>query len=191
MLMISLLNIDKLWNVSMFLNICMNGLRQRFSEPRSLKMHRGAACAIILSEENASECLTMFSVGRDGFIKVYSVTDGIQLRSTKLGNLPLSSLALANSMDAYPIVLAGSFDNCVYVYSVDYGRALAKVRVHDDTVSCLQIMESSCQQIVTASWDATVKIWTMDEGRGSWAMTLDSSKNTRNASVEFVEQLLQ
>jgi hypothetical protein len=25
MLMISLLNIDKLWNVSMFLNICMNG----------------------------------------------------------------------------------------------------------------------------------------------------------------------
>ena len=133
----------------------------------------------------------MFSVGRDGFIKVYFVTDGIQLRSTKLGNLPLSSLALANSMDAYPIVLAGSFDNCVYVYSVDYGRALAKVRFHDDTVSCLQIMESSCQQIVTASWDATVKIWTMDEGRGSWATTLDSSKNTRNASVEFVEQLLQ
>lgn len=162
-------------------------LRQRFSEPQSLKMHRGAACAVILSEENASECLTMFSVGRDGFIKVYSVTDGIQLRSTKLGSLPLSSLALAKSMDAYPIVLAGSFDNCIYVYSVDYGRALAKVRVHDDTVSCLQIMESSCQQMVTASWDATVKIWTMDEGRGSWATTLGSSKNTRNASVEFVE----
>lgn len=162
-------------------------LQERFSEPQSIKMHRGAVCAVILSEENASECLTMFSVGRDGFIKVYSVTDGIQLRSTKLGSLPLSSLALANSMDAYPIVLAGSFDNCVYVYSVDYGRALAKVRVHDDTVSCLQIMESSCQQMVTASWDATVKIWTMDEGRGSWATTLGSSKSTRNASVEFVE----
>jgi hypothetical protein len=43
-------------------------------------------------------------------------------------------------------------------------------------------MESSCQQMVTASWDATVKIWTMDEGRGSWATTLGSSKSTRNAS---------
>lgn len=80
-----------------------HSLRERFSKPQSLKMHRGAVCAVILSEENASECLTMFSVGRDGFIKVYSVTDGIQLRSTKLGSLPLSSLALANSMDAYPV----------------------------------------------------------------------------------------
>eukprot|EP01018_Ginkgo_biloba_P005607 Gb_23656 [translate_table: standard] len=80
-------------------------LRHHLSKPQSLKMHRGPVCAVILSEENASECLTMFSVGRDGFIKVYSVSDGIQVRSTKLGNLPLSSLALATSMDAYPVLM--------------------------------------------------------------------------------------
>ncbi|XP_057822900.2 uncharacterized protein LOC131035250 [Cryptomeria japonica] len=162
-------------------------LRKNFSEPQSLKMHRGAVCAIALSEENASECLSLFSVGRDGFVKVYSISDGLQLRSTKLGSLPLSSLALAKSTDAYPVVLAGSFDNCVYAYSVDYGRALGKVRVHDDTVSCLQIIDSSSQKMVTASWDATIKIWNIDEGRGSWATTFGSSKKTQSASMEFVE----
>ncbi|KAH9320915.1 hypothetical protein KI387_015554, partial [Taxus chinensis] len=120
-------------------------------------------------------------------VQVYSISDGLQLRSTKLGSLPLSSLALAKSTDAYPVVLAGSFDNCVYAYSVDYGRALGKVRVHDDTVSCLQIIESSSQQMVTASWDATVKIWSIDEGRGGWATAFGSSKNTESPSMEFVE----
>jgi hypothetical protein len=38
------------------------------------------------------------------------------------------------------IVLAGSFDNCVYVYSVDYGRALAKVSLPDMFTSLLCVM---------------------------------------------------
>lgn len=49
------------------------------------------------------------------------------MRATRLGTLPLSSVALAKSTDAHPTVLAGSFDNCVYAYSVDYGRVLGKV----------------------------------------------------------------
>jgi factor associated with neutral sphingomyelinase activation len=45
--------------------------RQRLSEPQSLKLHRSPINALVLSDENASESLTMYSVGQDGFVKVF------------------------------------------------------------------------------------------------------------------------
>lgn len=45
-------------------------LRQRLSEPQALKIHRGPVNALLLSDDNASESLTLYSVGKDGFIKV-------------------------------------------------------------------------------------------------------------------------
>jgi WD40 repeat protein len=143
--------------------------RQRLSEPQSLKLHRSPINALVLSDENASESLTMYSVGQDGFVKVYSISEGFQVRATKLGNLPLSCLTIAHSTDAYPTVLAGSYDDFVYAYSVDYGRALGKMRVHDETVSCVQMTGNGGQRMVTASWDATVKLWGIAEGRGGWS----------------------
>lgn len=44
--------------------------RQRLSEPQCLKLHRGPVNALVLSEENASGSVTMYSVDKDGFIKV-------------------------------------------------------------------------------------------------------------------------
>jgi factor associated with neutral sphingomyelinase activation len=44
--------------------------RQRLSEPQSLKLHRSPVNACILSEENAAGSVTMYSVDKDGFIKV-------------------------------------------------------------------------------------------------------------------------
>ncbi|XP_024520106.1 protein FAN isoform X1 [Selaginella moellendorffii] len=129
------------------------------------RVHREPVNAVLVSDDNASESSTLYSASKDGLIKVYSLSEGFQVRATKLGNLPISSLALATSNDAYPTVLAGSYDNCVYAYSVDYGRSLGKVRVHDDSVSCLRVSNS---KMVTGSWDATVKVWTLDEGRGGW-----------------------
>ncbi|BBN03886.1 factor associated with neutral sphingomyelinase activation [Marchantia polymorpha subsp. ruderalis] len=153
--------------------------RQRLSEPQSLKLHRGPVNALTLSADNASESLTMYSVGKDGFIKVYSISEGFQVRATKLGNLPLAAVALAASSDAYPTVLAGSYDDCVYAYSVDYGRALGKIRVHDDTVSCVEVAGTGNLRMITGSWDATVKVWSIEEGRGGWAASFSSvSGNT-------------
>lgn len=43
------------------------------------------------------------------------------------------------------------------------------MRVHDDTVSCLRMSGSSSERMLTASWDSTVKLWGIGEGRGSWA----------------------
>lgn len=48
-------------------------LRQRLQTPQTLKIHRGPATALVLSDENASDSMTMYSVGRDGFVKVYSI----------------------------------------------------------------------------------------------------------------------
>lgn len=44
--------------------------RQRLSEPQCLKLHRSPVNACILSEENAAGSVTMYSVDKDGFIKV-------------------------------------------------------------------------------------------------------------------------
>lgn len=44
--------------------------RQRLSEPQYLKLHRSPVNACILSEENAAGSVTMYSVDKDGFIKV-------------------------------------------------------------------------------------------------------------------------
>ncbi|KAL2636007.1 hypothetical protein R1flu_007486 [Riccia fluitans] len=158
--------------------------RQRLHEPETLKLHRGPVNALVLSADNASEVLTMYSAGKDGFIKVYSISEGFQVRATRLGNLPLAALALAASSDAYPTVLAGSYDDCVYAYSVDYGRALGKIRVHDDTVSCVKVAGTSNLRMITGSWDATVKVWSIEEGRGGWA----ASFSTVSGSTERVPE---
>lgn len=142
--------------------------KERLSMSQSLRLHRGPVKAVVLSEENASESLTLYSAGQDGFVKVFSVRENCQVRATKLGILPLSALALAGSCDEYPIVLAGSNDNCLYAYSVDYGRPIGKMRVHEDTVTCVKLVDHSLQRLITASSDATIKIWTMEEGRGGW-----------------------
>ncbi|KAL3683862.1 hypothetical protein R1sor_001884 [Riccia sorocarpa] len=158
--------------------------RQRLHEPETLKLHRGPVNALVLSAENASEVLTMYSAGKDGFIKVYSISEGFQVRATRLGNLPLAALALAASSDAYPTVLAGSYDDCVYAYSVDYGRALGKIRAHDDTVSCVKVAGTSNLRMITGSWDATVKVWSIEEGRGGWAASLSTVSGSTDRAPE-------
>lgn len=44
--------------------------RQRLSDPQRLKLHRSPVNACVLSEENAAGSVTMYSVDKDGYIKV-------------------------------------------------------------------------------------------------------------------------
>ena len=45
----------------------------------------------------------------------------------------------------------------VYAYSVAFGRQLGSWAAHDDSVACLQLVTR--EQLVTASWDCSVKLW--------------------------------
>jgi factor associated with neutral sphingomyelinase activation len=44
--------------------------RKDIAEPQCIKLHRGPVNALVISEENAAGSLTMYSIGKDGFIKV-------------------------------------------------------------------------------------------------------------------------
>jgi factor associated with neutral sphingomyelinase activation len=52
-------------------------------------------------------------------------------------------------------IVAGSWDNNVYMYSIESGRVLDTLAAHDDAVSCLGLKNDV---VVTGSWDATVKV---------------------------------
>ena len=50
------------------------------------------------------------------------------------------------------------------------------MRVHEDTVTCVKLVHDSLQRLITASLDSTIKVWTMEEGKGGWMTS--SSMNT-------------
>lgn len=163
--------------------------KERLSMSQSLTLHRGPVMAVVLSEDNASESLTLYSAGQDGFVKVFSVRENCQVRAAKLGTLPLSALALVGNNYNYPIVLAGSNDNCLYAYSVDYDRPLGKMQVHEDTVTCIKSVDEF-QRLITASSDATIKIWTLEEGRSGWT-TSNLNSTARNQACIPEDQFLE
>jgi hypothetical protein len=85
-------------------------------------------------------------------LQVYSIGSGEQIRATRCGDIPLSSLALlptaaapgegAGTVAGHPTVLAGSYDNRCYAYSVDWGRQLGSWPAHDDAVSCMKLLHT-------------------------------------------------
>jgi WD40 repeat protein len=56
----------------------------------------------------------------------------------------------------------GSFDNQIYLYSVDNGRT-SNINAHDDAVSCLASTSAeSNAMLVSGSWDSSVKVWNIE-----------------------------
>jgi len=53
-------------------------------------------------------------------------------------------------------IIIGSWDNNIYIYSVDYGRVSETLAAHDDAVSCLCLRN---ENLISGSWDSTVKLW--------------------------------
>lgn len=100
----------------------------------------------------ASDGSTLYSVSQDTSLKIYSLSEKKQLRSVNICELALSSCQLTPDEKA---IVAGSWDNNLYMYSIDYGRVKDTVAAHDDAVSCLCLRNDV---VVTGSWDATVKV---------------------------------
>ena len=89
-----------------------------------------------------------------------------QCRSATLGSLALSACSLASDGQ---VIIVGSLDNHIYLYSMDYGRLIERTLAHDDAVCKL------CRRgetLVSASWDSSIKVWKCEKGRLTPVMEL-------------------
>ena len=110
------------------------------------------------------DVVSIFTTSEDTTLKLheYNKEKGwTQRRSIRLSSLSLSSCCeISVENNKVPVVVAGSWDNNIYVYSVEMGLMIQQLNdAHDDAVSCLTTNESNCQYICSGSWDSTVKVW--------------------------------
>uniref|UniRef100_A0A8C9VWS6 Neutral sphingomyelinase activation associated factor n=1 Tax=Scleropages formosus TaxID=113540 RepID=A0A8C9VWS6_SCLFO len=89
----------------------------------------------------------------DSTLKMFSKESGSLQRSMSFSNMALSSCLILPE-DA--TVVCSSWDNNVYFYSIAYGRRQDTIMGHDDAVSKMCWRDN---QLYTASWDSTVKVW--------------------------------
>ncbi|WIA38602.1 hypothetical protein OEZ86_001912 [Tetradesmus obliquus] len=71
-----------------------------------------------------------------------------------------------------PLVLAGSQTGRVFAYAAIAGQPLGSFAPHNDAVSSMLLLGHAGGRLATASWDCTVKVWDVGEGRQPWASTL-------------------
>ncbi|XP_070575197.1 protein FAN-like isoform X2 [Ptychodera flava] len=120
------------------------------------RLHKDTVMCVKLSED----CKNIFSASQDTMLKIYSLEDQRQLRSVNLSNMALSSLAI---MPDDKTILVSCWDNNVYLYSIEYGRAVDTIMAHDDAVSSIWWDNDI---LVTASWDSTIKMWNYSPSNG-------------------------
>ncbi|MCO5581870.1 hypothetical protein L7F22_035759 [Adiantum nelumboides] len=60
------------------------------------------------------------------------------------------------------------------------------MQVHEDTVTFIRYVDG-LQRLITASSDATIKIWTMEEGRGAWTMSINMPPAACIPDLQFLE----
>ena len=143
------------------------------------KLHREAVTAVWL----ADDLRTLATSSRDATLRVTSVErDGsgaisrVNLRRSFTGSdLCLSSCALTPDGS---VAVVGSWDNTAFAYSIESACVLCRSPLHDDSVSCLDMLVDSSGQVLkalsgddgdaepgfllcTGAWDATVKIWAL------------------------------
>jgi hypothetical protein len=92
---------------------------------------------------------------------------------------PLACLALASDGHGGKIAFAGGHDDVVFAYGITSGCAVASIYSHRDAVTGLDLLtrpaiakpsklwlEQSTHIMVSGSWDATVKVWSVTVSNG-------------------------
>ncbi|XP_033626549.1 protein FAN-like [Asterias rubens] len=150
----------------------MDKLQQSFQH----RLHKDTVKAVQVSNDGK----LVFSVSQDTNLKLYSTEEQQQRRSISISSMPLSSLC---AMPDGKTVLVGSWDNSLYLYSIEYGRIVDKLMAHDDAVSALCLQDGV---LVTASWDSTVKVWTVEDlcKEGNGVVRLNNAQMTAELDHE-------
>ncbi|KAG9347982.1 hypothetical protein JZ751_004001 [Albula glossodonta] len=115
----------------------------------SHKIHKEAITGIAVTRSGSS----VFTTSQDSTLKMFSKESGLLQRSMSFSNMALSSCLMLPE-DA--TVVCSSWDNNVYFYSIAYGRRQDTIMGHDDAISKMCWRDN---QLYTASWDSTVKVW--------------------------------
>ncbi|EFC42183.1 BEACH domain-containing protein [Naegleria gruberi] len=117
-------------------------------------LHRDRITSAIISKDKSR----IYTSSDDSTCKVYSIESKRQLRRiADMGDMALSSCAVIEDPNSeQKVLIAGSWDNRVYVYSVEYGKVLDILEGHEDAVSKICISGDS---LISSSWDSTVKVW--------------------------------
>jgi len=126
----------------------------------SVKLHRESVTDCCTSQDGS----VLYTVSQDSCLRAYSLQEQRQLRMTSF-NLALSGCKIAP--DNKSLVLS-SWDNNLYLYSVEFGRVSETIPAHDDAVSCVQILG---EQVISGSWDSTVRLWQFRAGSISHTAT--------------------
>uniref|UniRef100_A0A4W4DVK5 Neutral sphingomyelinase (N-SMase) activation associated factor n=1 Tax=Electrophorus electricus TaxID=8005 RepID=A0A4W4DVK5_ELEEL len=121
----------------------------KLSLQSSHKIHKEAVTGIAVTLSGTS----IFSTSQDSTMKMLSKENGGLQRSVSFSNMALSSCLI---LPEDKTVVCSSWDNNVYFYSIAYGRRQDTLMGHDDAVSQVCWRDD---QLYTASWDSTVKVW--------------------------------
>ncbi|KAL1006960.1 hypothetical protein UPYG_G00079710 [Umbra pygmaea] len=118
----------------------------------SHKIHKEAVTGITVAQTTSS----VFTTSQDSTLKMFSRDSNELQRSMSFSNMPLSSCLVLPEDKA---VVCSSWDNNVYFYSVPFCRRQDTLMGHDDAISKMCWRDN---QLYTASWDSTVKVWQCD-----------------------------
>lgn len=160
--------------------------RDRLRLGRSFVAGSEGVNAIDLAVSEGKPCV--YTASHDGSVRIFDAETGVQLRAAHIGaGQPLTSVALLGrttpspsfslSKDKHPIVLCGSYDGNVYAYNPSAGSIQGQFTPHADAVSCIALSTSSsaCSSgsnyLATSSWDRSVKLWSLEQGRQPWDST--------------------
>ncbi|KAL0487551.1 neutral sphingomyelinase activation-associated factor [Acrasis kona] len=118
-----------------------------------IKMHRDKVSSVTLHQDR------IISTSHDATVKISSTVTKKQIRRiAECGQVTLSDSCMHDST-----LFVASWDNHIYSYSIEYGKVLDSLPAHDDAVTK---MISRGDEMVSTSWDSTVKLWNFSHHSG-------------------------